>query len=217
MLWTEVTPCSATYFIAAASARSRIASEGGGHDAVDQAHRVVLEQARRLAARRRGRSRRRRCSSVARVTPAAFSAALLASAMWPSSRLTQTGWFGVAASIHPRVRQLAAPQAVVPVAAGDPGAGRHGRRKCLDAADELLARLRIAQLHRRQPEAAVEEVHVRVDEARDDQPPRRIHRRHARRALTDLVAGADGDDLLAIDGDRFGPGPGRRRPSRRGR
>ena len=45
--------------IAASSARSCISAEGGGIFAVDELHRVVLEQPGRLAARRRERSRRR--------------------------------------------------------------------------------------------------------------------------------------------------------------
>ena len=60
-------------------------------DGVDETHGVVLQHARGLAVRRCGRSLRPRPPSVARVTPAARSAALFASAMWPSSRLIHTG------------------------------------------------------------------------------------------------------------------------------
>ena len=66
-------------------------------------------------------------------------------------------------------RQLAAPQLVVPVAARDPGAGRHRLRERRDARHELVARPGVAQLHRGQALPAVEEVHVRVDEAGDEE------------------------------------------------
>ena len=48
MWWTAVTPCAATCFIAASSARSLSASAGGGTFAADQVHRVVLQQPGRL-------------------------------------------------------------------------------------------------------------------------------------------------------------------------
>jgi hypothetical protein len=44
-------------------------------------------------------------------TPAAFNAAVFASAMCPSNRFTHTGWFGVAASIQSR-RGSSPPQSV---------------------------------------------------------------------------------------------------------
>ena len=80
MLWTEVTPCSATYFIAAASARSRIASDGSG--TTRSTRPIALSLSKPVGSPRGSRTISPPAMFfVARVTPAAFSAALLASAM----------------------------------------------------------------------------------------------------------------------------------------
>ncbi len=109
-------------------------------------------------------------------------------------------------------RQLAPPETVVPVAAGDPRAGRDRRGEGLDARDELVARVRVAQLHGREPESAVDEMDVRVDESRYDEAAVRVERRDASREPADLVARTDGGDALA--GDRYGLAPGTRRLTR---
>ena len=128
--------------------------------------------------------------------------------MWPSSRFTHTGWSGVTASIQSRARQLAAPELMVPVAAGDPGAGRHRLRERPDARDELVARLRVAQLHRGQALAAVEEVHVRVDEAGYEELSAGVdHGAHRAGEASDLVGAADGGNPVARDRDGLGLGP----------
>ena len=49
MWWTDVTPCAATWRIAASSAASSSAAVGGGTDALDQRHRAIFKQAGRLA------------------------------------------------------------------------------------------------------------------------------------------------------------------------
>ncbi len=79
-------------------------------------------------------------------------------------------------------RQLAAPIGVVPHSALNPGAGGHGRRKCLDASDELRGRLRVSQLDVGQVESAVDEMHVCVDEAGHEHRAVRIDHAGSRRS-----------------------------------
>ena len=99
-MWpTEVTPRSATYAIAASSARSCCAGVGSGTTPSNRLIALSLKMPVGLPFRSRTMVPPS-TSLVARVMPAARIAALLASAMWPSSRLTSTGWFAVTASIH---------------------------------------------------------------------------------------------------------------------
>ena len=180
MLCTDVTPCSLTYFIAASSARSCISADGAGTTASTRRHRVVLEHAGRLAvavahdlAARDVRGRARDAGGLQR--GAVRERHVAVEPIDPDRMIRRHRIDPVAR------RQLAAPQAVVPVAAGDPRARGHGRGERLDPRDELLARARVAQLHGGEAESAVDEVHVRIDESRHDQPAAGIDdlRRHS--------------------------------------
>src|SRR5438477_7101619 len=97
---------------------------------------------------------------------------------------------------------------MIPVAARDPGARRTRGRVGLEATDEFARALGVAQLDRRQGEAAVNEVHVRVDEARHDHHPARIDRR-ARTgcALPNLGARTHRGEALAVELQRISPWP----------
>ena len=126
--------------------------------------------------------------------------------MWPSRRLIQTGLFGVTESIHACVGssppQFSWSQSpfVIHVPAGTVLANAAIRRM-----NSSFVR-RIAQLNRRQREAAVDEMHVRVGESGDDHGPVRVDDpRRGRRALPDLGARADERDAIARDGDGIGP------------
>ena len=72
---------------------------------------------------------------------------------------------------RPRGERLALPAFVVPVAVQDPGAFREARGVLADPFRELRFVLRVAQVDGEQAEAAVEEVDVRVIEARSDESP----------------------------------------------
>jgi hypothetical protein len=101
--------------------------------------------------------------------------------------------------------KLPAPLLVIPIAAGDPRAGRHCRSECLDPSDELGGRLGVAKLYGREPEAAVDEVDVRVDESRHDHAPGCVDHPGGARDLSNRRARAHGRDLFASDGERLGP------------
>ena len=139
-------------------------------------------------------------------TLAARIAAVFASDMWPSSRLIHTGLSGVTASIQSRDGS-SPPHSVwsqsPPVI--------HAPRLLLlgelaDAADELVARAGVAKLHRRQPQAAVDQVDVRIDQPRHDQPVAGVdHLRLVAAILLQLLARADGHDLFVAHGNGLGP------------
>jgi len=79
------------------------------------------------------------------------------------------------------------------------------------AADALPARGRVgvAQVHRHELEAAVDEVRVRVAEAGDDAEVAVVEDARLRAAIAaDLTLGAHGDDGAAVDRDAPGPRPG---------
>ncbi len=125
--------------------------------------------------------------------------------MWPSSRLTHTGWFGVAASIQSR-RGSSPPQSVwsqSPPVIHVPG-GTVAANALMRATNSSRVR-GVAQLHRRQTESAIEEVNVRIDEAGYDEPSVEIHGLAAV-CLSDVGCPADGDDTVAGNDDRFGFG-----------
>jgi hypothetical protein len=65
---------------------------------------------------------------------------------------------------------------------------------CGDARYEFIRRFRIAQLHARELKAAVDEVHVIVDEARQGEAAAQIG--HARVLRNRRI---DGDDVVAFD------------------
>jgi len=104
------------------------------------------------------------------------------------------------------VGELASPALVVPVAARDPGPGLDRRREGADPLGEGLRGGGVAELHRGEPEAALEEVDVGVDEARSDQPFRAIdaHRVGTGEAR-EVRLGSDRQDPLAADRHRLRP------------
>jgi hypothetical protein len=113
--------------------------------------------------------------------------------------------------IDPRpLGQLATPVRVVPVAVENPRAGGDGTGEVADPGDELRLGSRVAQLHGRQREAAVEEVDVRIHEAGDHHHPSGVHRPgRGARSLLHLGARSHGVDAFAADQHGVGPGPPR--------
>ena len=106
-------------------------------------------------------------SLVSRVIPAARSAALLASPMWPSSRFTNTGLFGVTESIQSRRGKGDPGQrswSQSPPRIHSPGPPLAGER--LEPGDELRGRVGRPEIHAGELEAAVDEMEVAVHEAR---------------------------------------------------
>ena len=76
----------------------------------------------------------------------------------------------------------------------------------VDARDERLARRGIPELDGREPEPAIEEVNVGIDEAGHDEPAAEIHDLGAVGTRADVGRAADRDDSIAGDDDRFGFG-----------
>ena len=123
----------------------------------------------------RERSRRRRTSRVRFVTPAALERGAVGQRHVPVEPVHPDGMIRRGRVDPSRVGQLTSPQPVIPVAAGNPRARGNGRGEVPDAPDEFVRRLRVAQLNRRQPESAIDEVHVRVDETRHDEATACVH------------------------------------------
>ena len=71
-------------------------------------------------------------------------------------------------------QRIAAPQRVIPIAAGDPLAWLESCRIILEAANEHLGRRGIAQVHGCELKAAIDEVRVPVREARHDEAAGRL-------------------------------------------
>ena len=108
------------------------------------------------------------------------------------------------ASIQSRRGNSPPHSAVIPVAAVDPGSCRYRGGVGLDAADELLARPRVPQLNGCEPEPALDEVNVRVDETGNDEPSAEVEDLTAGCARADVGGGPDGHDAIAGDGDGLG-------------
>ncbi len=90
-MWcTDVTPCSFTYFMAAARCRSVISGVGGGILLSTSAMALSLSRPVRSSEASRINSPPY-TAFTSRSRPTALSAAELASAMWPSRRFTHTG------------------------------------------------------------------------------------------------------------------------------
>src|SRR6185437_14857489 len=104
-------------------------------------------------------------------------------------------------------RQLAAPQGVIPIAAQYPGALGQRRGVLLNAPNERGRRLRVAQLHRRQREAAIEEMHVGVDESRHQHRAVRVDDARVRSGhLSYFGARSHRSERVAAHRDRVRPG-----------
>jgi hypothetical protein len=91
---------------------------------------------------------------------------------------------------------------VIPITASNPGARGNCRGESLDARHELVARGRVAQLDRGEAEPAVEEVHVRVDEAGNDERAAKVDDLCPTRQRADFVIGTDRDNPRTGNGDR---------------
>ena len=102
-------------------------------------------------------------------------------------------------------RELPAPQLMVPVAAGDPGAGRHCAGEVLDPSDELGWSLRVAQQNRREAKAAFDEMHVGVNEPRHHHLTAGVDDPRVAGGLLDGSARADHGNAVGPDADRFRP------------
>ena len=85
----------------------------------------------------------------------------------------------------------------------NPGARRHRGRECLDAGDEFLTRCGVPEVHRRQPESALEKMDVRVDEAGRDELPAKIDNFRTPCRAADIVGAADEGDAVAGERDSF--------------
>jgi hypothetical protein len=114
--------------------------------------------------------------------------------------------------VDPRaLGQRAAPPLVVPVAAEDPRPRGHRRREGADAFGELLRRARVAQLHARQAQPAVDEVHVRVGEAGDHHRAARVDHPRPGRAGGQLAGlGAPADERQPVAAHDHASAQGRR-------
>ena len=126
-----------------ASASSRLRRRAGRDRALDQASRVVDEEAGRVAAASRS-ILPPSGAWVAAVIPASCIAALLPTPAWPSTRSSTTGRSLTTASRSAAVgKRLVGPQFLVPAEADDPRGCRLGRRhrrrsRCCMSASELV-------------------------------------------------------------------------------
>jgi len=99
----------------------------------------------------------------------------------------------------------AAPQLMVPVAAGDPFTRLQGRGVLLQPPNEFLGRSGVAQVDRRELKAAVDEVRMPIGEPGHDQPAVGAQDcRAATHVARDLCRVADREDHPVRDRD--GPG-----------
>ena len=140
------------------------------------------------------------------VIPAALRAAVLAMAMCPSMRSRNAGWpAGDLVQILPGGQRLVGPQRVVPVAAGEPVAGRRGVGEGLDFGQHVGERFHAGQVDIELGAPGPAEMGVRVIEAGKDKRAAlggsRSSRRvlgPARRVTSSLLA--DGQHFSAADG-----------------
>ncbi len=207
-MWcTDVTPCAATYAIAASRARS--SSDAGGAGTTRSTRFCALSLRMPVGSPVGSRT----------IVPPAISAVARVTAC-----RAQRGGIGerhvAIKAIHPdrivgghrvdprALGKLPAPALMIPVAAGDPGALRNRGGEFPDASNELLGRAGVAQLHRREPESALEEVDVGVDEPGGHELAAGIYRSRLTGELPDLGRGAHGGDAVAGDGDGRRPTAG---------
>ena len=180
---------------------------GLGKDPPNQVHRLILEDspAYDLAARRR-RSRRR--------DPGCTHGGAVGECHVPVEAVHEHGIVGRDRVDPIALRQgRAAPQLVVPVAAGDPFTRLESRGEVLQPPDEFLGRRRVAQVHRCELEAAVDEVGVSIRKAGENEaavgPQDLGGTRHVARNLGRVT---HGEDLAIRDRDCPGAPPAGRQP-----
>ena len=102
-------------------------------------------------------------------------------------------------------RQATGEGLVVPPAAQDPGGVGVVARPCPDAGLYLVDREGVGEVDTLEAEATVDEMDVRVVEARQYRRALRVDHRRLRLAQTrDFALASDAEDLVAADGDGFG-------------
>ena len=168
----------------------------------DETHRVVLEDSGRLsvavaldgAAGHVGRVPRDACE---------LERQAIRESHVPVEPVDPHGIFRRELVDHRAMRKLTAPKLMIPIAPGDPRPWRDGVSELSDASGKFFGSVGIAQLHRGELETAVEEVDMRVDEARNDESSRGVDDTRLSNSRADRNTRANRHDATALDENRL--------------